>query len=90
MFATPYLSARRPGARRPGPPASQQRDSPDRVTLTGASGHRAATPPGRDPGRSGRDPTDPHQRLQNDTKSDSGPGTPSPVVSSTCVSRVTV
>src|SRR5437764_15146107 len=42
MFATPYLTARQPGARRPGPPASQQPggghgDGPDRVTLTGSA-----------------------------------------------------
>ncbi len=40
-------------------------------------------PPERDPGHGGRDPASPRQRLQNDTKSPSEPGTPSPVVSRT-------
>jgi len=52
MLATPYLTARLPGPRRPGPPLAQQprgggdSGTPDGVTLTG----RAAPGPPPEPG----------------------------------------
>ncbi len=77
--------------------------APDAVTLTGPAPaapqtgppqtqpgtRRTPRAPERDPGP-GRDPAGPRQRLQKATWSYSGSGSVSPVVSSTCVSSVTM
>src|SRR5216684_6346100 len=64
MLATPCLTARLLGPRRPGPPPAQPPGSgdsgtPDGVTLTGRAAAAPPSPPRRDPGRDGRDPARP-------------------------------
>ncbi len=103
MFATLYRPARLPGTRHPArPPLPQQHRAgdqvaPDAVTLTRPAPaaprpgrpQRQTRTPARDPG-TGRDPAGQRQRLQKATWSYSGSGSVSPVVSSTCVSSVTM
>jgi hypothetical protein len=98
MFASPYRPARLPGTWHPALPQQHRAGdqvAPDAVTLTGPApaaprpGRPQTQTPARDPG-AGRDPAGPRQRLQKATWSYSGSGSVSPVVSSTCVSSVTM